>query len=259
MTPQGVVLILCTDMMGSTDSSSAETTYKIHMHSGNFCGLIAGQVASARELVSACLVELDAPPAISKFSEVLTRVRAGIANYKNAFADSHVQSRFGISYLEFRKSGRSAFPADVFREVSWEIKNHYSQAELAIAGFIDKAPMIVKVAGDTAWECDDFAVIGSGTAIGESSLFHREHNHHYGLDQSIYHVYEAKRLAEKAPSVGKKTMLFVVGPGGDMQTLRPSGFKILDEYFQRLSPRPVAVKEDISSSLYSVQRQRYQG
>ena len=43
-------LVLCMDMMGSTDYSSAETTWKLHGLCPDFYGLIAGPVSAAREL-----------------------------------------------------------------------------------------------------------------------------------------------------------------------------------------------------------------
>src|SRR5207249_4514755 len=120
---------------------------------------------------------------------------------------------------------KSSLPDDLYREIFWEIKTHYSQAELIVAGFVGDAPLIVKVASDSVWECDDFADVGSGTGIGEASLFHREQNFLHPLELTLYHVYEAKRLAEKAPSVGKRTKLFVARSGGRMDIASEAGLK----------------------------------
>ena len=252
-TPQGARLVLCADMMGSNDLSSAETTWKIHKHSGDFYALIAGPIAVARELAGVCLRELNEAATLARFADVLVCVRNGIGEYKRLFADAHIKSRLGISYEEFQRHGSSSFPKDVYNEVSWEVKNHYSQTELIIAGYVGGAPMIVKVTADSAWECDDFAVIGSGTGIGEASLFQRSQSFSTSLDKSIYQVYEAKRLAEKAPSVGKNTMLFVVSPG-EIQAMYAEGFQILEEYFQQFSPRPVAIGGNASAALVLVQK-----
>ncbi len=163
-------------------------------------------------------------PALRCSRNVLGCVRAGIGKYKRSFAEAHIQSRLGISYEEFQEHGSSSFPEDICRELSWEIKNHYSQAELIVTGFVGNAPIIVKVSGDSAWECDSFAVIGSGTGIAEASLYHRDQSFFTKLDRSIYQVYEAKRLAEKAPSVGRMTVLYAVAPG-EMRAMYVEGFR----------------------------------
>src|SRR5207302_1582890 len=112
----------------------------------------------------------------------------------------------------------SSLPDDLYREIFWEIKTHYSQAELI-----------------------DFAVVGSGTGIGEASLFHREQNFLHPLELTLYHVYEAKRLAEQAPSVGKRTKLFVARSGGRMDIASEAGLTLLDDYFRSFSPRSVDI------------------
>ncbi len=108
--------------------------------------MIAGTIGNARELVGDCLREIDRSPEIENSADAPTRIRNGIGQYKRRFAETHCQSHLGISYAEFRKSGRTAFPEDLYREVAWEIKNHYSQTELIIAGFVHASPIIIKVA-----------------------------------------------------------------------------------------------------------------
>jgi len=108
-------------------------------------------------------------------------------------------------------------------------------------------PVIFKISGDTAWSCEHFGVIGSGTDIGESSLYYREQSMAHPINRTIYQVYEAKRLGEKAPGVGKKTNLLLVRPPLDGQTqieaILHSGLNFLEECFKKHGPQPIGAYE----------------
>jgi hypothetical protein len=75
--------------------------------------------------------------------------------------------------------------------------------------------------------------------LGEASLFQRSQNLSDGLYKTIYQVYEAKRLAERAEGVGEKTQLMVVWHNGRMQAINDTGIMILKSAFVKLSPQPV--------------------
>ena len=75
-----------------------------------------------------------------------------------------------------------------------------------VAGFLPiphgttiEVPAIVKASFGKVWHCDGFAVAGTGTGIAEAALFHRNQNTFDTFESTVYKVYEAKRLAEKAP------------------------------------------------------------
>jgi hypothetical protein len=227
------------DMMGSTDYSSAETTWKLHGLCPDFYGLIAGPVSAARELAYCCGPQIEGK---TNIVALLPALRDGVGAYKRMFADAHIRSRIGISYDEFMSKGSTFLSEDVHRELCWEIKTHYSQAELIVAGFCGQWPVLLKVSGDSVCECDDFAVVGSGTPVAESSLLHRSQNMHNSIDLTVYQVYEAKRLAEKSPGVGKVTKLAVFFPGRKFQYVLQAGFKKLEEQFENFGPQTVTLR-----------------
>jgi hypothetical protein len=169
------------------------------------------------------------------------RLRLGIGEYKNNFAEAHTQSRLGISYKDFRQTGNSELPNDLYRDLAFEIKNHFSNAELIVAGFIGRNPAIFKISGDSVWSCDDFAVIGAGTQVAESSLYHREQSFMRNRDLSVYCVYEAKRLSQKAPGVGKMTQLFVIRLDQSLEMISEEGLNILERHFAEFAPRPIHI------------------
>jgi hypothetical protein len=232
------LLVLCADMMGSTDFSSAETTWKYRPVGKGFHALLSGPTSNAREMVSACHQELLKNPPVT-MAEAIKALRTAVGEYKNILAEAHIQSRLGVSYEEFRKNDGSQWPEDLYRDLLLEIKNSYSNVELIVAGFLNSKPVIYKISGDSVWSCDDFAVIGAGTPVAEASLFHREQSFFRGKNHSLYFVYEAKKLSERAPGVGKKTRLYVVRPDNSFEETLPEGFQILESHFSKFAPRPI--------------------
>jgi len=239
------LIVLCADMMGSTDWSSSERTPKWRPVGTNFYALLSGPISNARELVASCHRSFSMPDAPQRTTDVLSIIRRAIGYYKEGFAEAHIQGRLGISYQEFRLRGKSELPDELYRDLLSEIRNHYSDAELIITGFIDGKPNIFKVSGDSVWSCDSFAVIGSGTLIAEASLFHRQQSFMNGRDRTLYCVFEAKRLAEKAPGVGKVTQIFVVRPDHTLEMVQGEGFNVLEKYLTELSPKEVQYIEPI--------------
>jgi hypothetical protein len=248
-------LILCMDMMGSTEASSAETTWKLHALCPDFHGLIAGPISAARELAAYCGIELDAEMKRDKgVPDLLQALRNGVGVYKRALAGAYIRSRIGLSYDEFIKDGKAFLSEDVHREMRWEIKNQYSCAELIVAGFCPW-PVILKVSGDIVINCDDFAVVGTGTTVAESSLLHRSQNMQNSIDLTIYQVYEAKRLAEKAPGVGKTTKLAVFRPARWVQFVLKAGFDELEEQFEKFGPHRITLR-DLPEGILTVKFQQ---
>ncbi len=93
--------------------------------------------------------------------------------------------------------------------------------------------------------------------IGEASLFNREQSFStHGIESSIYHLYEAKRLTEKAPAVGKKTQLYVIEP--DRLIRRMRSLTALEKYFEAFSPRPTSIEPNsVLSDLILIERKSF--
>jgi hypothetical protein len=231
------LLVLCMDMMGSTDSTSSETTFKWQPVGDGFSAMIAGTVSAARELVSECHSELlKIKPQTIK--QVLAALRTAAGTHKRNFAEAHVQNQLGLSYQVFLDTGKQSLPTDLFRELARDIAAHDFNAEAIISGFLGGKPVIFVVNGESVYSCDDFAVIGSGSDLAEAALYHRDQNFTSGANRTMYCVYEAKRLAERAPGVGRKTQMFIVRPDST-RGIEMQGFDVLDDWFKQYGPQPV--------------------
>jgi len=181
-------------------------------------------------------------PLLQKMGDVSKALRKALGEHKRTLADAHLQAKLGISYGEFQNSGKGWIPDDVFREMLWEIRNQTARDELIVSGFIKAVPYIFKLSNDGVVTCHDFAVIGSGAYLGEASLFQRSQNSNDPFNKTIYQVYEAKRLAERAEGVGEKTQLIVVWHNGKRQLVNDSGIMLLISNFVKISPQPVNEK-----------------
>jgi hypothetical protein len=257
-------IVLCTDLQGSSDSSGAETLIKTEPMPFGFAALIAGPSSDAREFVEAIRGVLEETPlSEDRPYKNLRLLRKAVARYRRRCSEAHIGVALGISYTDFRTNGKTQLPDDLYASLSWEVRNHRSGVEVLLAGFLKAKvsfpgitpglmymPVIYKISEDHVWVCDHFGVIGSGTSIGESSLYCREHTTVNGLDRTLYNVYEAKRLSEKAPGVGRKTSLSILRPpAGDgvlpWEIIRQGGIDLLESQFQRYGPQPIKGLEAI--------------
>jgi hypothetical protein len=110
-------IVLCMDMMGSTEYSSAENTPKHCFLPKGLTALISGSVPVAREF-SAILSEQLESCALEQ-SEIIARLRRSMTINKQRHADEHLGARVGMSYADFQKSGAKALPEDLYRDLAW--------------------------------------------------------------------------------------------------------------------------------------------
>ena len=91
--------------------------------------------------------------------------------------------------------------------------------DLIIGGFIGEFPVLCSLRnGDIVWETN-FCMIGNGAYTAEPAMHARKHVDQTPLYTALYHVYEAKRLGEASPSVGKHTTILVLSPP-ELEALR---------------------------------------
>lgn len=234
-------LVLCADSLGSTDYSSTEYVSKLGSLPHGFVGMIAGPISTAREMLTIVHQQMQAP--LRNIPVLVKRLRRSLRIQKSRFADEHVGAQLGISYSEFRKSGKSAFPDDLHRETAWEIRNHRSGIELLVCGFIDGVATIVKLTEDHVTVCEKYAAIGAGAFLAEADLMQRDYLDFAGVDYATYLAYEAKRLGERAPGVGRATGLVALlnGQSGvTMDIFNVEQLPLLERKFKRFGPQPLS-------------------
>ena len=238
-------IVLCMDSLGSNDFTSTEHVRKIEWLPHGFIALVAGPVSTARELADAIREQMQA--GVSGVAQLLQKMRIAISVMKHRFADAHVGARLGIDYRKFQKTGRQALPDDLYRQTAWDISAHRLEVELIVAGFLpgqdqEREPVIVKLSEEEVTTCDTFAAIGSGALLANASLMQRDYSSIATIEYATYLAYEAKRLGERAPGVGRETniMVMVDGPSGStFRELFRDQLATLETLFKRFGPQPI--------------------
>jgi hypothetical protein len=207
-------LILCSDRKIGTWMASAQLGAKFRWAGRNWPALVSGTMTRAEELLATYRQSLSGVKVDT--SNMFDEFKKPALLHKEKRADEYVKNKFGFSYEHLRKNGKKELPASLLYESFSEIKNMELDCDLLIAGFVEDDARIFLVQGNgTVSYHDHFATIGTGGPISEAALYQRQQQKLLGLNSSIYHVYEAKKLAEIAEGVGTDTVLIVLSPPKD--------------------------------------------
>ena len=146
-----------------------------------------------------------------------------------------------MSYDDFLLNGKSQLAEDLHRQISYEIAQQAIEAELILIGYAQLGWLIFEFANSEVEQRRDFSAIGSGRWIAEATLFQREQQNMRSLAETVYAVYEAKRLGQIAPGVGSETTIMVLrysnGITNDLASRKDKRF--LEKQFRRLGPRKI--------------------
>lgn len=231
-------IILCTDRKVSSALGSSETMSKVRSIVPNKWSCLTSGTDSH---ILATLLHLQ-----EQFREhkgtvdetnALSLVRAALNKRKLEMAEECIRGKFGISYTEFMATGKSRLPDDQFRSATTEVELLKNDAELIIVGFPLGFSMLIKTEGTYAAIKEDFAVAGEGGYLAQASMLHRAHNSLESLDRSLYCVYEAKKFAEGAPSVGRSTSVITMSKDGVLRFMNHKGRQFLDATYEKLGPQ----------------------
>jgi len=248
--------VFATDFEVEAEMAKAEIGCKVLMISHEeFPVLMAGTQTRALELSREISYAIDrkatplgeeyrSPYWESAFEEAIVRQKRNIAN-------EIVSARFGLTYEDFLKIGKTSLPDDIFRDAVSDITQASLDCWLVVIAFNQTHPTLYRINSSGVVEiCQNFAAIGSGYYIAESSLYQRNQNTDNDLGTTIYNVYEAMRLGSKAPGVGEKFQIVVVEweywaekPTNEGNVkwsyLKPQYYEYLARQFARYGPRPI--------------------
>jgi hypothetical protein len=251
-------IVLCSDMQKEVDGiGGAETENKVNFVRQGWPTLIAGTIHKANSLVNEYALYFH-----EHFSEVTEfnlehHLRQPLHVQKKKLADEYLRQTytFDTEYLYGR--GASALPESLFTKISDEVTKIRIGASLIIAGFIDEtyfqdatieARPFLGVVSDSGDGMDpdyvqverDFASIGSGNFAATTSLYRREQNSSDSLCRTIYNVYEANRLSENVPGVGKGLIdISILHQDGHMEGVSEAGYEHLQKLYADYGPRPI--------------------
>src|ERR1043166_1543481 len=149
-------------------------------------------------------------------TNVVHIVRSALNERKADKANELIQGKYAISYADFLATGKFRLPDDLFRSAATEVELIRIDADFAIVGFDStKSGLLVKSNGKCEVSIkEDFVAIGEGGYLAQASLLNRSHSYVSTFARALYSVYEAKKFAEGAPSVGRSTQITILHNDG---------------------------------------------
>jgi hypothetical protein len=157
---------------------------------------------------------------------------------KREKATEFTTGKYGLTYDDFLALGKDKLPNEVFRDATIRISTIDLRAEFIIVGFPGGQPLLCQTTADGQVNIrEEFAVIGEGAVLATAALLQRAHMDTSQLDDAVYNVYEAKKLAESVPSVGETTSLIVLTPNGGWRIINDQGEKFLEAQYRKFGPK----------------------
>lgn len=232
-------IILATDTKVSGALGSSETMLKNRFLSPSWRCLTSGSDTDI--IATVALLKKHFRKAAVDETNVVHVIRTALNERKSEKANELIQGKYAISYTEFLATGRSRLPDDLFRAATTEVELIRINADFIIVGHdSSKSALLVEANGrcEVAIK-EDFVAIGEGGYLAQASLLNRSHSYVDAFAETLYAVYEAKRFAEGAPSVGRNTQLNVLHSNGLYEIVQLSGMTFLASQYEQLSRRKI--------------------
>jgi hypothetical protein len=165
--------------------------------------------------------------------------------------EEYIQRRFAFSHDDFIKVGKDRLPPEVFYDANQKVGLIELNADFILAGFIDGAAEIYYTdSGGTARAASYFAVVGEGEYVAASALLRREQDDWKSLENTLYNVFEAKRLAESIGSIGRRTYLNVISSDGRSRLTSFAMDEVLEKLFKKYGPQNIPRVSKFDSVYY---------
>ena len=237
-------VVVCCDTKVSTESLSAETGKgKLHLLGPRWCVLTAGLNPSIDEVVS--IFKASLPDLKDKHP--LESLRVTFRKWRSRIAEAFIHDRHAITMEQFYGHGKVWFDSETWKETQNQLAATYEsrklEVEMILIGCVGGSLSIYRIYRGDIVESDSFAMIGSGSVVGEAAFYWRiEHDAIHDLEQTIYASYEAKKLSELSPFVGEQTLVIIVerteNGGLSFDRGKSVDTRILDAKLKRFGLKP---------------------
>lgn len=246
-------VVLCTDWkeetaLGNISLGSSQNADKLYWVKKGWAALVAGNETRARELVRAYTKQMRRNRRVNEYGNAPEELKKPPQAQKQKLIDEYLRRDFGIAFEWFLDKGKEKLPPETVRECLATIKRINLGASMILSGFVNAAfnpntrqtspyALIFHVQMDgSTGVARDFAAIGEGKTIAIPALLQREQDREMGLLETIYHVWEAKKLSQIIPSVGDDTSVDILEPG-KAWSLSDSGYDYMETLYGKFGPR----------------------
>jgi 20S proteasome alpha/beta subunit len=219
---------------------AAEVHNKVYwLFKGTWCVLIAGTVPSALSLLTTIRQSIN-PRKLTRRT-IEDELSSAVLDHKSKLAKRHVKSRHNVS-LKYLRAHKSEFDKAAWAETLASIEKTSLDCSLIVCTFMKGEALIFQVNDDASvFRVENFASIGSGSAVANAILSYRQQHEEFSLEETAYNVVEATRFARKAkvPGVGKVHAFSVLTPKRKQLRLRQGGIRRLNKYFDKYGPQKI--------------------
>jgi hypothetical protein len=257
-------IVMASDFRVETEWTSADASFKMSWFTRKWPVLFAGNVASAREVINAYATSLGEAELTD--ATLYDQLRRPAQNHKLMLCEHHVKMKLGMSYSEFVEYGKTSLSESVFQETEYEIANLNLGCDLIACGFVSpersdhfytSRVFTIGTHGEVR-QHDNFATVGSGGVIAESVFFQRTLTRFAPLERTIYVVYEAMKLSNIAPGVGRIINMVVLEPTTDgagvwSRIVGRDGYKHQQELFLKYAPKTLDVLPPADDSWFKIE------
>ena len=231
-------LVLCTDRRVGGALGSAETGLKSRYITKGWRLLTSGdehEIMALDKLYTQRFRQINA----TKPENLDESMRWPVNERKRQLASEFIRARFATSLEDFQQHAKQRLPDDIFHEAIRAIGDIRTEADVVMAGFSDEySAEIYECCGDGKVRIhEDFAVIGEGALIATSSLLRRRQDYVTTLNDTLFNVFEAKRLSEAVGSVGRGTSLSVLYPDGTHKYVSSAARTELNVHYKKYGPQ----------------------
>lgn len=204
---QGSKLVIASDSMITNPALSIEFEHpgkKMTELSDSCIALTAGDALAHTELFNSVQIEIEKLKSptlrniILKIKECYQDIR------KREITEKHLIPRGFNSFSEFYKAQRMLNP-EITQRIQFQIEEYDYGLEILIAGVENGVAHIHEIFNPGTSKCFDsigFHAIGSGVPHALNSLIARGCNQSASIEKCFMEIFEAKKMAEKAPGVG---------------------------------------------------------
>ena len=255
-------IVFCFDSKVSSVEFGSETEYKFHILGDQVMALVADRPGRGKELAGYYRDHLRGLQLNE--TNLISELETPIRTLKRRLGASYIGRKLGLGYQEFIDNGAKQFGQLAFDKYRSDIDQNPVGVDMIIGGFFlpqlpgAYEPFLCELREGELNRVTNFSLIGSGAYTAEPALHARAQTSNTRLPDAVYNVYEAKRLGESSPHVGKETRLYVLkcpdpvkqDPKLRVKMLKPEGEKELSKRFKKYGPRPVPVLK-LTDSMFS--------
>jgi 20S proteasome alpha/beta subunit len=247
------VIAIADRMISGLDVEFEHEGRKIEILANNCIGLTAGSALVHREIFE---------PIKNKFKDQINPTINDLVEtckeyfylLRNKRAEETYLKPLGLTLSYFLETQRNLAP-DLVTRLILNLERASLDLEILIAG-VDKDGghiyFIFDPGRSEIYDALGFRAIGSGEHHAETFLIEKNYNISFSLKKALYLIYEAKKISEKAPGVGKLTDIVIIDHNG-IKEVKKETLERLEELRKQKNSKEREVLNEIENEIEKLQ------